>query len=65
MTNFMSGDGSGLIGGLLPSQVGQALKLDGAGNLLVNPGGAGSVGDGAAGGAIGEKIGRASCRERV
>ena len=54
MTNFMSGDGSGLIGGLLPSQVGQALKLDGAGNLLVNPGGAGSVGDGAAGGAIGE-----------
>ncbi|MGH2509870.1 MAG: hypothetical protein ACRDHZ_21025 [Ktedonobacteraceae bacterium] len=54
MTGFMNQDGSGLIGGLLPSQVGQAFKLDGVGNLLINPGGAGSVGDGAAGGNIGE-----------
>ncbi len=54
MTGFISGDGSSLTGGLLPSQIGQAFKLDGAGNLLVNPGGAGSVGDGAAGSNIGE-----------
>lgn len=54
MTGYINGDGSGLVGGLLPSQVGQAFKLDGVGNLLVNPGGAGSVGDGAAGSNIGE-----------
>lgn len=54
MTGYMNPDGSALSGGLLPSQVGQALRLDSAGNLLVNPGGAGSVGDGAAGAAIGE-----------
>ena len=54
MTGYINPDGSGLVGGLLPGQVGQALKLDNAGNLLVNPGGAGSMGDGAAGGNIGE-----------
>lgn len=54
MTGFINADGSGLIGGLLPSQIGQAFKLDGLGNVLINPGGAGSVGDGAMGGNIGE-----------
>lgn len=54
MTGFIASDGSGLVGGLLPSLLGQALRLDSAGNLLVNPGGAGSLGDGAIGGNIGE-----------
>ncbi len=54
MTGYMNQDGSALVGGKLPSGVGQSLSFDSAGNLLVNPGGAGSVGDGAAGGAIGE-----------
>lgn len=54
MTGFLASDGSGLVGGLSPNQVAQAFKLDGLGNLLVNPGGAGSSGDGAMGGNIGE-----------
>ncbi len=37
MTSFTNADGSGLIGGLNPAGVGQALKLDTAGNLLVQP----------------------------
>lgn len=55
MSGFISPDGSALAGGLLPNQLGQALKLDGAGNLLVNPAGAGSSSDGAAAASIGEE----------
>jgi hypothetical protein len=35
MTNFMNADGSGLVGGLNPNGVGQALQLDASGNLQV------------------------------
>ena len=38
MTGFMSGDGSELVGGKLPTGVGEALNLDSLGNLLVNIG---------------------------
>lgn len=35
MTSFTNADGSGLVGGLNPAGVGQALHVDSAGNLLV------------------------------
>lgn len=35
MTSFTNADGSGLVGGLNPAGVGQALRLDTSGNLLV------------------------------
>jgi hypothetical protein len=35
MTSFTNADGSGLVGGLNPAGVGQALHLDTSGNLLV------------------------------
>lgn len=35
MTSFTNADGSGLVGGLNPAGVGQALRLDNSGNLLV------------------------------
>lgn len=54
MTGFMSGDGSGLVGGKLPNGVGEALRLDAAGNLLVNAGGGGAGSDGALAASIGE-----------
>ena len=38
MTSFMSADGSGLIGGLNPSGIGQSLRVDAQGNLLVSTG---------------------------
>src|SRR5947199_345632 len=40
MSGFMSADGSALIGGLLPTGVGEALQLDALGNLRIS--GAGS-----------------------
>src|SRR2546423_1729423 len=40
MSGFMSADGSALIGGLLPTGVGEALRLDALGNLRIS--GAGS-----------------------
>ncbi|QBD76178.1 hypothetical protein EPA93_09215 [Ktedonosporobacter rubrisoli] len=40
MSGFLNNDGSGLVGGLLPSQQGQALQLDASGNLKVTGGGA-------------------------
>src|SRR5438270_13556110 len=40
VSGFMNSDGSALIGGLLPSGVGEALQLDAAGNLKIS--GAGS-----------------------
>lgn len=55
MTGFMSADGSALVGGKLPGGAGEALNLDAGGNLLVNSGGGGSVGDGATAAAIGEQ----------
>src|SRR5579863_8269479 len=36
MPEFINNDGSGLIGGMLPSGVGEALQLDSSGNLYVN-----------------------------
>lgn len=54
MPGFMSSDGSALVGGALPGGNGQALRLDAAGNLLVNSGGGGSAGDGAQVSGIGE-----------
>jgi hypothetical protein len=39
MTGFMNADGSALVGALNPSNTGQALGLDAAGNLKVAPGG--------------------------
>lgn len=39
MTGYMNADGSALVGALNPSNVGQALGLDAAGNLKVTPGG--------------------------
>lgn len=41
MTGFMNADGSSLVGGSNPSGVGQALKVDASGNLLVSGGGGG------------------------
>ena len=35
MTSFTNADGSGLVGGLNPAGIGQALRLDTSGNLLV------------------------------
>src|SRR6266581_4870764 len=35
MTSYMNPDGSGLVGGKLPSGVGQALQLDADGNLKI------------------------------
>jgi hypothetical protein len=35
MTSFTNADGSGLVGGLNPASIGQALRLDTSGNLLV------------------------------
>lgn len=43
MSGFISSDGSELVGALNPSSVGQALKVDAAGNLKVTPGGGGGV----------------------
>ncbi|GCE21611.1 hypothetical protein [Dictyobacter kobayashii] len=37
MTSFMNADGSGLVGGLSPSGSGQALQVDGSGNLKTTP----------------------------
>jgi hypothetical protein len=37
MTSFTNADGSGLIGGLNPAGIGQAMRLDSNGNLLVQP----------------------------
>ncbi|HEY4385615.1 MAG TPA: hypothetical protein VGN34_14240, partial [Ktedonobacteraceae bacterium] len=42
MTGYMNADGSALIGGLNPSNQGQALQLDGSGNLKVTGGGGSS-----------------------
>lgn len=56
MSGFIASDGSALVGGALPGGNGQALKLDAAGNLLVNSGGGGSGSDGAQAGAIGESV---------
>ncbi|WP_126598559.1 hypothetical protein [Dictyobacter aurantiacus] len=39
MTNFMNADGSGLVGGLNPAGNGQALQVDGGGNLKTVPAG--------------------------
>lgn len=39
MTNFMNADGSGLVGGLNPVGGGQALRVDGSGNLKTTPAG--------------------------
>jgi hypothetical protein len=36
MSEFMNSDGSGLVGGQLPSTIGKALQLDSSGNLLCN-----------------------------
>ena len=41
MTGFMNSDGSSLIGALNPSNQGQALQVDGSGNLKVTGGGGG------------------------
>ncbi|HLG62763.1 MAG TPA: hypothetical protein VKY19_12560 [Ktedonosporobacter sp.] len=37
MTGFMNQDGSALVGGLLPSGIGQAAQLDQLGNLAIQP----------------------------
>jgi hypothetical protein len=42
MAGYLNNDGSGLVGGLSPSNVGQALKLDAGGNLLIASGEAGT-----------------------
>jgi hypothetical protein len=42
MSNFVNGDGSALFGGLNPAGVGQALQVDGSGNLKISGGGGGS-----------------------
>jgi hypothetical protein len=55
MSSYINNDGSGLVGGRLPSGVGEAFNLDASGNLLVNAGGGGSAGDGAMAGSIGEE----------
>lgn len=55
MAGFLTSDGAELCGGKLPSGIGEALNLDANGNLLVNPGGAGSIGDGAQSSSIGEE----------
>ncbi|HEX4207871.1 MAG TPA: hypothetical protein VHZ51_27465 [Ktedonobacteraceae bacterium] len=41
MTSFTNADGSVLVGGINPSSLGQALKLDASGNLLVSSAGGG------------------------
>lgn len=43
MSGYLNNDGSELVGALNPSSVGQALKVDAAGNLKVTPGGGGGV----------------------
>jgi hypothetical protein len=43
MTGFINPDGSALIGALNPSNVGQALQTDAAGNLKVTNGGGGAT----------------------
>jgi hypothetical protein len=43
MTGFIDSDGSGLVGALNPSNVGQALQVDAAGNLKVTNGGGGAM----------------------
>lgn len=43
MTGFMNNDGSALVGALNPSSVGQALQVDGSGNLKVTNGGGGAA----------------------
>ncbi|HEX7735230.1 MAG TPA: hypothetical protein VF458_10205 [Ktedonobacteraceae bacterium] len=55
MSGFVSGDGSALVGGKLPNGTGEAFNLDANGNLLVNAGGGGSMGDGALASSIGEE----------
>lgn len=55
MAGFLTSDGAELCAGKLPSGIGEALNLDASGNLLVNPGGAGSSGDGAQSSSIGEE----------
>ena len=42
MTGFINSDGSALVGALNPSNIGQALQVDAAGNLKVTPGGGGA-----------------------
>ena len=41
--NYLNSDGSGLIGALNPSSVGQALQVDASGNLKVTNGGGGAA----------------------
>lgn len=53
MSGFTTSDGAELVAGKLPNGQGEALNLDASGNLLVNTGGAGSVGDGAQSSSIG------------
>jgi hypothetical protein len=48
MSNFVNTDGSALFGGLNPAGVGQALQVDGAGNLKVSGGSSGGGGRSAA-----------------
>lgn len=55
MAGFLTQDGAELAGGLNPNNIGQALRVDASGNLLTNPGGAGSNGDGAQPASIGEE----------
>ena len=43
MSGFIDSDGSALVGALNPSNVGQALQIDAAGNLKVTNGGGGST----------------------
>jgi len=38
MSGYLNSDGSGLVGGKLPGGTGEALNLDGNGNLLIAPG---------------------------
>lgn len=42
MSNFVNPDGSALVGGLLPSGVGEALQFDASGNLKTTSAGAGA-----------------------
>ena len=48
MSNFVNADGSALFGGLNPAGVGQALQVDGSGNLKISGGGGGGGGRSAA-----------------
>ncbi|MEO9028318.1 MAG: hypothetical protein ABI413_05840 [Ktedonobacteraceae bacterium] len=43
MSGYLNSDGSGLVGGLLPSKIGEALNLDANGNLLVSTAAAGGA----------------------